>query len=107
MFPSKGVNIRRPLPMLFYEFFKSYVGKSLTVMLKTNVYLCGTLASIDPFLNIKLKDVRVLSNNVGLRGISVCSIRGTSIKYLLAEKREEVVDRVNMGSRLRLLLEKQ
>jgi U6 snRNA-associated Sm-like protein LSm2 len=93
--------------MLFYELFKSLVGKSLTVMLKTNVYLCGTLASIDPFLNLKLTNAEVLSDHVGLKGISTCSIRGTSIKYLLIGGKDEVVEKINVGSRLRLLLEKQ
>eukprot|EP00894_Picocystis_sp_ML_P004788 jgi/Pico_ML_1/55305/g1006.t1 len=45
--------------MLFYSFFKSLVGKEVTVELKNDLAIVGTLHSIDQFLNLKLDDVRV------------------------------------------------
>ena len=40
--------------MLFYSFFKSLVGKDVIVELKNDLSICGTLHSVDQFLNIKL-----------------------------------------------------
>lgn len=42
------------LRMLFYSFFKSLVGKDVIVELKNDLSICGTLHSVDQFLNIKL-----------------------------------------------------
>ncbi len=41
--------------MLFYSFFKSLVGKDVVVELKNDLSLCGTLHSVDQYLNIKVK----------------------------------------------------
>ena len=40
--------------MLFYSFFKSLVGKDVIIELKNDLSICGTLHSVDQFLNIKL-----------------------------------------------------
>ncbi|KAI5701540.1 hypothetical protein M8J75_010687 [Diaphorina citri] len=45
--------------MLFYSFFKSLVGKDVVVELKNDVSICGTLHSVDQYLNIKLTDISV------------------------------------------------
>jgi U6 snRNA-associated Sm-like protein LSm2 len=39
--------------MLFYSFFKSLVGKDVVVELKNDLCICGTLHSVDQYLNIK------------------------------------------------------
>ena len=44
--------------MLFYSFFKSLVGKDVVVELKNDLSICGTLHSVDQYLNIKLTDIR-------------------------------------------------
>jgi U6 snRNA-associated Sm-like protein LSm2 len=44
---------------LFYSFFKSLVGKEVIVELKNDLSICGTLHSVDQFLNIKLTDITV------------------------------------------------
>ena len=45
--------------MLFFSFFKSLVGKTVVVELKNDLSICGTLHSVDQFLNIKLSDITV------------------------------------------------
>ncbi|KAH7985059.1 hypothetical protein HPB52_024345 [Rhipicephalus sanguineus] len=45
--------------MLFYSFFKSLVGKDVVVELKNDLSMCGTLHSVDQYLNIKLTDISV------------------------------------------------
>ena len=45
--------------MLFYSFFKSLVGKEVTVELKNDLGITGQLHSVDQYLNIKLNDIYV------------------------------------------------
>jgi U6 snRNA-associated Sm-like protein LSm2 len=45
--------------MLFYSFFKTLVGQKVSVQLKNNVTITGTLVSVDQFLNLKLDDISV------------------------------------------------
>jgi U6 snRNA-associated Sm-like protein LSm2 len=45
--------------MLFFSFFKTLVGKTVTVELKNDLQIKGTLVSVDQFLNIKLDDIQV------------------------------------------------
>ncbi len=56
-----GFNIskfyREPIVMLFYSFFKSLVGKDVVVELKNDLSICGTLHSVDQYLNIKVSTV--------------------------------------------------
>ncbi|CDQ96758.1 unnamed protein product [Oncorhynchus mykiss] len=47
------------LLQLFYSFFKSLVGKDVVVELKNDLSICGTLHSVDQYLNIKLTDISV------------------------------------------------
>jgi len=47
------------LVQLFYSFFKSLVGKDVVVELKNDLSICGTLHSVDQYLNIKLQDISV------------------------------------------------
>jgi U6 snRNA-associated Sm-like protein LSm2 len=58
--------------MLFYSFFKTLVGRELSVELKNGTVLKGELVSIDQFLNIKLKTVGFKS--VFIRGSVVYSV---------------------------------
>jgi small nuclear ribonucleoprotein (snRNP)-like protein len=45
---------------LFYSFFRSLVGKTVTVELKNDLALRGELHSVDQYLNIKLLDIEVV-----------------------------------------------
>eukprot|EP00894_Picocystis_sp_ML_P002865 jgi/Pico_ML_1/53382/g3940.t1 len=70
--------------MLFYSFFKSLVGKEVTVELKNDLAIVGTLHSIDQFLNLKLDDVRVADEQKHPHMLSVknCFIRGSVVRYV-------------------------
>lgn len=46
--------------MLFFSFFKTLVNHEVTVELKNDISIRGTLKSVDQYLNIKLDDISVL-----------------------------------------------
>jgi len=70
--------------MLFYSFFKSLVGKEVVVELKNDLCICGTLHSVDQFLNIKLTDISVTDPDKYPHMLSVrtCFIRGSVVRYV-------------------------
>ena len=70
------------LVMLFYSFFKSLVGKDVVVELKNDLSICGTLHSVDQYLNIKLTDVSVTDPEKYPHMLSVknCFIRGSVVR---------------------------
>ncbi|KAG1675133.1 hypothetical protein FOA52_003356 [Chlamydomonas sp. UWO 241] len=47
--------------MLFYSYFKTLVGKEITVELKNDLAISGTLHSVDQFLNVKIVNTRVIN----------------------------------------------
>ena len=47
--------------MLFYSYFKTLVGKDVTVELKNDLAITGTLHSVDQYLNVKLTNIRVVN----------------------------------------------
>ncbi|SMR45017.1 unnamed protein product [Zymoseptoria tritici ST99CH_3D1] len=46
--------------MLFFSFFKTLVNHEVTVELKNDISIRGTLKSVDQFLNIKLDNISVV-----------------------------------------------
>lgn len=57
---SRGINfLFLTLFKLFYSFFKTLVGQPITVELKNDLSIKGTLVSVDQFLNIKIDDAKV------------------------------------------------
>ncbi|CAD7002734.1 unnamed protein product [Ceratitis capitata] len=70
--------------MLFYSFFKSLVGKDVVVELKNDLSICGTLHSVDQYLNIKLTDINVTDPDKYPHMLSVknCFIRGSVVRYV-------------------------
>ena len=46
--------------MLFFSFFKTLVNHEVTVELKNDISIRGTLKSVDQYLNIKLDDITVV-----------------------------------------------
>lgn len=48
------------LKMLFFSFFKTLVNHEVTVELKNDISIRGTLKSVDQYLNIKLDDISVV-----------------------------------------------
>ncbi|KAI1252877.1 U6 snRNA-associated Sm-like protein LSm2 [Eutypa lata] len=46
--------------MLFFSFFKTLIDHEVTVELKNDIQIRGTLKSVDQYLNIKLDDIQVV-----------------------------------------------
>jgi len=76
--------------MLFYSFFKSLVGKEITVELKNDLSIRGILHSVDQYLNIKLKDIIVIDEEKYPHMMSVknCFIRGSVVRYVQLPARD-------------------
>ncbi|RYR01196.1 hypothetical protein Ahy_B06g080070 [Arachis hypogaea] len=51
------------LKMLFFSYFKDLVGREVTVELKNDLAIRGTLHSVDQYLNIKLENTRVVDQD--------------------------------------------
>ncbi|KAJ1917847.1 U6 snRNA-associated Sm-like protein LSm2 [Mycoemilia scoparia] len=70
--------------MLFYSFFKTLVGKQVTVELKNDLAIQGTLISVDQFLNIKIDKIKVIDEERYPHMIPVknCFIRGSVVRYI-------------------------
>uniref|UniRef100_A0A1I7SY86 U6 snRNA-associated Sm-like protein LSm2 n=1 Tax=Caenorhabditis tropicalis TaxID=1561998 RepID=A0A1I7SY86_9PELO len=70
--------------MLFFSFFKSLVGKDVVVELKNDLSICGTLHSVDQYLNMKLTDITVSDPDRFPHMVSVknCFIRGSVVRYV-------------------------
>lgn len=47
--------------MLFPSYFKTLVGKEVTIELKNDLAISGTLHSVDQFLNVKLTNTKVVN----------------------------------------------
>ncbi|VDK36300.1 unnamed protein product [Gongylonema pulchrum] len=69
---------------LFYSFFKSLIGKDVVVELKNDLSICGTLHSVDQYLNMKLTDISVTDSERHPHMLSVknCFIRGSVVRYV-------------------------
>ncbi|CAO4378799.1 hypothetical protein L5515_007292 [Caenorhabditis briggsae] len=70
--------------MLFFSFFKSLVGKDVVIELKNDLSICGTLHSVDQYLNMKLTDITVSDPERFPHMVSVknCFIRGSVVRYV-------------------------
>ncbi|KAK9825891.1 hypothetical protein WJX81_001951 [Elliptochloris bilobata] len=70
--------------MLFYSYFKTLVGKEVTVELKNDLAITGTLHSVDQYLNVKLNNVKVVNEAKYPHMMSVrnCFIRGSVVRYV-------------------------
>ncbi|ABO93736.1 predicted protein [Ostreococcus lucimarinus CCE9901] len=69
---------------LFYSYFKTLVGKPVTVELKNDLAIAGTLVSVDQYLNIKLENTRVTdeARYPHMRSVRNCFIRGSVVRYV-------------------------
>lgn len=70
--------------MLFYSYFKTVVGKEVTVELKNDVCITGIVHSIDQYLNIKLDKISVKDPELypHLMSVKNCFIRGSVVRYI-------------------------
>ncbi|CAG9460336.1 unnamed protein product [Pedinophyceae sp. YPF-701] len=70
--------------MFFLSFFKTLVGKEVTVELKNDLAITGTLHSVDQYLNIKLNNTRVVDAERFPHMVAVrsCFVRGSVVRYV-------------------------
>eukprot|EP00887_Chlorella_sp_A99_P006251 scaffold3.g6251.t1 len=70
--------------MLFYSYFKTLVGKEITVELKNDLAITGMLHSVDQYLNIKLSNIKVVNAAKYPHMLSVrnCFVRGSVVRYV-------------------------
>ena len=90
--------------MIFYSFFKTLVGKEVTVELKNDLSITGVLHSVDQYLNIKLTEISVgeperhpqasfffpllfplLAFSLSVKNVF---IRGSVVRYVKVSKKE-------------------
>ncbi|KAK5117537.1 hypothetical protein LTR62_004959 [Meristemomyces frigidus] len=70
--------------MLFFSFFKTLVNHEVTVELKNDISIRGTLKSVDQYLNIKLDDISVVEElkYPHLSSVKNVFIRGSVVRYV-------------------------
>ncbi|KAF2173200.1 hypothetical protein M409DRAFT_17145 [Zasmidium cellare ATCC 36951] len=70
--------------MLFFSFFKTLVNHEVTVELKNDISIRGTLKSVDQYLNIKLDDIQVVEElkYPHLSSVKNVFIRGSVVRYV-------------------------
>uniref|UniRef100_A0A8C9ULX0 U6 snRNA-associated Sm-like protein LSm2 n=1 Tax=Spermophilus dauricus TaxID=99837 RepID=A0A8C9ULX0_SPEDA len=112
---SWGDNLKEHFPAgdnfgtLFYSFFKSLVGKDVVVELKNDLSICGTLHSVDQYLNIKLTDISVTDPEKYPHMLSVknCFIRGSVVRYVQLPADEVDTQLLQDAARKEALQQKQ
>lgn len=70
--------------MLFFSFFKTLVDQEVTVELKNDIEIKGTLKSVDQYLNLKLDNI-VCTNEIKyphLTSVKNLFIRGSTVRYI-------------------------
>ncbi|QLQ79587.1 hypothetical protein HG537_0C02340 [Torulaspora globosa] len=74
--------------MLFFSFFKTLVDQEVTVELKNDIELKGTLKSVDQYLNLKLDNISCSNENKypHLSSVRNIFIRGSTVRYVYLNK---------------------
>lgn len=87
--------------MLFFSFFKTLIGKDVVVELKNDLSICGTLHSVDQYLNFKLTDISVLKADKYpyMLSVKTCFIRGSVVRYVQLPSEEIDVTLLQDASR--------
>lgn len=93
--------------MIFFEYFKKYLNKKVKVTLKNELKLVGILKNVDHFLNMQLVDTMPEVATPGLGKSFLCSVRGSSIKYVDLQKNEDLESRITDATYLRFSLDKK
>ncbi|PWN21705.1 Sm-like ribonucleo protein [Microstroma glucosiphilum] len=57
-----AVGVQGLLAELIFSFFKTLTGQPITIELKNDVAITGTLKSVDQFLNFRIENLRVVGN---------------------------------------------
>ncbi|KAB5530316.1 hypothetical protein GE09DRAFT_1228319 [Coniochaeta sp. 2T2.1] len=70
--------------MLFFSFFKTLIDHEVTVELKNDIQVRGTLKSVDQYLNIKLENIQVVEEikYPHLSAVKNVFIRGSVVRYV-------------------------
>jgi len=70
--------------MLFFSFFKTLIDTEVTVELKNDIQIRGTLKSVDQYLNIKLDGISVVDDvkYPHLSAVKNVFIRGSVVRYV-------------------------
>ncbi|QLL32712.1 hypothetical protein HG536_0D02340 [Torulaspora globosa] len=74
--------------MLFFSFFKTLVDQEVTVELKNDIELKGTLKSVDQYLNLKLDNISCSNESKypHLSSVRNIFIRGSTVRYVYLNK---------------------
>ncbi|CRK22345.1 hypothetical protein BN1723_012668, partial [Verticillium longisporum] len=75
---------KRQDKMLFFSFFKTLIDHEVTIELKNDIQIRGTLKSVDQYLNIKLEDISVVEElkYPHLSSVKNVFIRGSVVRYV-------------------------
>lgn len=70
--------------MLFFSFFKTLVDQEVTVELKNDIEIRGTLKTVDQYLNLKLDNVICLNEDKypHMQSVKNLFIRGSTVRYV-------------------------
>ncbi|KAH0607285.1 uncharacterized protein H6S33_003273 [Morchella sextelata] len=71
--------------MPFFSLFKTLINFEVTVELKDGMVFRGTLASIDSYFNMTLKDITIVNaagNEAVLFALNSIFLRGNSLRYI-------------------------
>jgi U6 snRNA-associated Sm-like protein LSm2 len=76
--------------MLFFSFFKTLINHTVTVELKNDIRVYGTLRSVDQYLNIKLDNIDIvnLDQYPHLSSVKNMFIRGSVVRYVVLPQAE-------------------
>ncbi|SPO35694.1 related to LSM2 - Sm-like (Lsm) protein [Pseudozyma flocculosa] len=70
--------------MLIFSAFKTLTGQQVTIELKNDLAIQGTLKSVDQFLNFKIDNIRVLdeARYPHMAAVKSAFIRGSVVRYV-------------------------
>ncbi|ROT37271.1 LSM domain-containing protein [Sodiomyces alkalinus F11] len=70
--------------MLFFSFFKTLIDHEVTVELKNDIQIRGTLKSVDQYLNIRLDEISVVEElkYPHMSSVKNVFIRGSVVRYV-------------------------
>jgi len=70
--------------MLFFSFFKTLIDSEVTVELKNDLAIRGTLKSVDQYLNFKLDHITVVDEEKypHMMAVKNAFIRGSVVRYV-------------------------
>ncbi|KAA6402253.1 MAG: putative snRNA-associated protein, Sm class [Streblomastix strix] len=71
-------------PSIFQQFFQNIVGQNITVELKNDVTVHGTLKMIDKYMNLKLTLLEIIEKDKypQLFSVKELFIRASSVRYI-------------------------